>query len=280
MPAPVLRHGAAPADLPVPVAGRTIDVFLIVAGVALLLGGYPLFGAPLASFGVVLPLVMRGKRPRTTPSALRLVPAELNRSYLDLLTAVSLGGVDGASEITRCADDLVLEVAAVLGGRPPRGAAQRRFVEARVRAIEAMTAAAEERHAAWLAARAEVEAISAIPLSDPVPAPPTSRSLVRLFVVVLFAAFILWDLGGLIVRAAMSLVDGLALRARAAIRLLMDAGLLIARFARRSLRQWRQVRAALVLAAREARGEAAAARTRLRLHMRSARRNVRRARVG
>ena len=63
------------------------------------------------------------------------------------------------SVVVDAADDVLLETAALLVGRPPRGAAQRRFVAARVRALTATAAELRERHEAWTEARAELDAI-------------------------------------------------------------------------------------------------------------------------
>jgi len=85
------------------------------------------------------------------------------------------------------------EVAAVLAGRPPRAASQRRFVDVRLQAMNDAASELEERHQAWSAARAEVDAIAAGILLPEPSLPTRDGVLVRMLVVVLFPGFAAWD---------------------------------------------------------------------------------------
>src|SRR4051812_31422478 len=104
---------------------RWIDLLLIVAGVAAIAAGWPLVGAPLFAFALVSPLLhWAGRRRRRAADLLRLVTPELAASYRALMEAARLPGIPDADEVVDAADDALLEAAAVLAGRPPRGAAQ------------------------------------------------------------------------------------------------------------------------------------------------------------
>ena len=256
--------------------GIWIDLLLVAASVWCVASGWHPIAAALLALGVVLPMVRWfGARRSNTQAVAHLVPSDVVDSHARVLAAATLPGVLDVADVIEAADDIVLEVAAVLAGRPPRGSTQRRFVDGRVQAMNGTASELEDRHRAWIAARAEVDAIApSIVLPDP---PPQTRdgALVRMFVVVLFPCFAAWDavrLGG---RGAIRLVDGLALRARTVVRVAARAGQGFLDFLRTAVQRWTDVRERLVAAAREARHRFLATRVRVRIRLRDARRRLR-----
>ena len=174
----------------------------------------------------------------------------------------------------------MLEVAAVLGGRPARGAAQRRFVAAHVQAMDAITVDLHEQHDAWVAARAEVEALAGTTIvAAPLDAPKRGGALVVLLVALMFPAFLVWDLVRLGARGVVALLDGVALRVRTIGTLSVRAARQLAVAAARVRRQWTEVRLAFATAGVEARRRVTAARLRTRLRISRLRRQ-RRTRAG
>ena len=268
-------------------AGRRlwIDALLVAGGGACVAAGWPAAGVPLVVTGLVLPGVRRlGARAGARDGRLhRLVPPELASAHRAVVAAARLPGVDAAG-VVEAADDLLLESAALLAGRPPRGAAQRRFVAARVRVMEETAAALEERHGAWTAARAEVDGLATPGLGDATEAaaPPEvveARSrpglLVGVLVVLLMPAFVAWDLVRGTGRAAVALADGVALRLRTAGVLAVRGICAAGRGVLRAGAAWWALRRHLVVAAGEARHRVVAARLRVQLHLRRARRGLR-----
>ncbi|MEY2459598.1 MAG: hypothetical protein QOG30_1428 [Acidimicrobiaceae bacterium] len=256
--------------------GVWIDVLLVVASVWCVAAGWHPIAAALLALGVVLPVVRwLGIRRNHMQAVAHLVPSDVMDSHARVLAAAALPGVLDVANVIEASDDIVFEVAAVLAGRPPRGASQWRFVDVRVRAMNGTASELEERHRAWIAARAEVDAIAAgIVLPDP---PPQTRDgvLVRMFVVVLFPCFAAWDavrLGG---RGAVRLVDGLALRARTVARVVARTGRGFLNFLRTAVQRWTDLRERFVDAAREARHRFLALRVRVRIRLRDARRRLR-----
>lgn len=196
------------------------------------------------------------------------------------LAAAALPGVPDATSVVEAADDAVLEAAALLAGRPPRGAAQRRFVDARSRAMSEAAAELRERHEAWIAAWTEVDALApVVPPEQAVPAPSSPGALVSLLVVLLFPAFVGWDIVCVTGRGLAALADGLALRARTAGILAVRAVLAVAALGARARGVWRDLRSALVDAVTEAHRRISSARLHLRLRLRRARRAARGLRI-
>jgi hypothetical protein len=150
-------------------------------------------------------------------------------------------------------------------------------VAARVKALMDVASELRERHDAWVAARAEIDAIAAVSMPE-APRPQRTGLLVSVLVVVLVPAFLAWDVLTLAVRAVAALLDGLALRLRTAARLVAGAGHGAVVLAMRARRAWDRGRDALVVAATEAHHRVAAGRVRLRLRLRRARREIRRVR--
>jgi hypothetical protein len=261
-----------PADLLVVRRRRWVDLLLVAGGAWLIVAGIPAAGAPLAALGLVLPVVHRlGTRGGARASS-HLVPPELVQCHAALVAAATLPGVVDGPRVVESADDLMLEVAALLGGRPPRGAAQRRFVDARMRVLCDATADLRERHEAWVEATAEVQAMA--PATE-APAGTAERRpgvLAGLLVVLLLPVFLTWDLVRGIGLGVVALFDGLALRLR-------STGTLLVRGARRCGRtialagaRWTAIRTGVAASACEAHARVVAARLRLRLHLRRARR--------
>lgn len=240
---------------------RWIDVLLLAAGVACLTRGWWLPAAALVAFGLVTPLLQRSGRCRGFGDAAHLVPADVADAHAQILAAATLPGAQGATRVVEASEDAVLEVAAVLGGRPPRGAAQRRFVAAHVAVMADTAAELRQWSDAWLAARAELGPADGMEVDDD-PAQPQGSGGTGVVVLTLVLApfFALWDGLGLVARALVALGDGLTLR------LSITSRALVA-LAARARAEWTEALAA-------ARGRFLASRARLRLHLRRARRAV------
>jgi hypothetical protein len=191
------------------------------------------------------------------------------------VAAAALSGIPDSVEVIDAADEALLEAAALLAGRPPRGAAQRRFIAARVAAMTDATAALDERHEAWTQARAEVDAISFVALSE-APAQPARDLLVGVLVVVLLPAFLVWDLVRALGHGILALLDGIALRVRTLGCLIVRGVMAGAAVLQRVGDMWAGLRERLVDAVSEAHHRVAAARLRLRLRLRRARLRLRR----
>jgi hypothetical protein len=259
---------------------RWIDVLLVGAGGFCAFNGWPAPAVALVGLGAVMPALHWRAARREGDALDRLVTPDVVAAHRDVLAAAALPGVPDAGDALDLADEALLEVAALLAGRPPRGGAQRRFVAARVDAMASAAAALRDRHHAWTAARAEVDAIapSALDESRTDGAPVQSEAsgpLVGLLVVVLLPAFVLWDAVCGSGRALVALVDGFALRLRTAgalaLRLVAGAGSLVVR----GYHAWHDIRVHVMAAAKEARHHVVAARLRLRLQLRRARRRTR-----
>jgi hypothetical protein len=258
---------------------RWIDALLVGTGL-LLLAGSPRFGegllalaVPLIALGLLTPILRWSGRDRGVAGALALVPPEVAESHRALRTAASLPGVVDGSVVDRAADDSLLEVAALLGGRPPRGAAQRRFVAARIKAMDDTVTELEQRHEAWVAACAEVDALAP---STPLAAPSETRGgpLVGLLVLLLLPVFLAWDLLRALTDAFLAVLDGVALRVRTACRLIVRLASGVGRLVMGARTVWTVARDDLVEAMAEAHHRVSAARVRLRLQLRRARRAV------
>lgn len=258
-----------------PSSTRWTDVLLLLAGVALAVAGRPEAGAPVALLGLLMPLLTwQAGRAGRGRALYRKVPSDVAVAHRNVLAAAGLPGVADADEVVDDADDALLEVAALLGGRPPRGATQRRFVAARVAAMVSTTDDLRERHQLWTEAAAEVDAIG-----SPVPAAEESRGgvLVVVFVGLLFPLFLGWDLVRGVGRAVVGVVEGLALRVRTAGRLVVQGVASVGGLVARAFHAWASMRDRVVESAREAHHRVAAARLRMRLRLRRARRIAHRA---
>jgi hypothetical protein len=240
---------------------RWIDVLLLAAGAAGVARGWSAPGAVLIASALVVPVLTLVGTRRNGPGAqlYRLVPADVADAHRTLLALAPEAGVVAA------ADDALLEVAALLGGRPPRGGAQRRFVAGHVQAMRDCTTA-------LAAARAEVEALSP---DDPGPEPTTSRAagpLVAAMVVVLLPTLLAWDIGRGVVHGLLALLDGLAFRARTTARLVVRGAAAVGAVGVAAVRSWGELRERVVMSSREAWRRVVALRMAARLRLRRARR--------
>jgi hypothetical protein len=251
-----------------------IDALLVAAGVALAVAVDPVAGVPVVALGLVMPALRVSARRRTGGRGLaHLVPPEVAAAHADLRSAAGLDGVPDGRAVLAEADDGLLEVAAVLAGRPPRGAAQERLVRTRVAAWTAAAADLRDHHRSWCEAVAEVDALAPGPADAPGGDDATSpRSadgvLVGVLLVVLAPAFLGWELVTGAVRAVIALADGVALRLRTAGRALVWALGAAVALVGRTLRRWAELRRQVVDAAAEARRRFLAARLRVRLAVR------------
>jgi hypothetical protein len=174
--------------------------------------------------------------------------------------------LDGA-EAVAAADDMLFEVAAVLAGDPPRGATQRRFVEARVRVMNETAGDLRDRHAAWVSACAEIDELSAVEL--PAPAEPVADGvLVRVLVIALAPVFLAWELVGAVGRGVVTLCAGLVLRLRTIGRLIVHGGRAFVSLIVDLVHRWSEIRRRVADAARQARRRFVAARLRVQLALR------------
>jgi hypothetical protein len=258
---------------------RWVDALLVGTGASLVAAsamfgiGLLVLAIPVLLLGLVMPLVRWLGRDRGLAGALALVPPELADSHRAVRAAASLPGVVDAARVNRTADDSLLEVAALLGGRPPRGAAQRRFVAARVAAMADTAADLQQRHEVWVAACDEVEAL--VP-DTPLQEPSETRSgpLVAVLVVLLFPLFLGWDLLRAMACGLVALGDGSALRLRTTGRLVAQLGSGAIGLLKRARAAWTGACDEVVAAVREAHHRVSSARLRVRLRVRRARRGL------
>jgi hypothetical protein len=251
-----------------------IDALLVAAGLVLAATVQPLAGIPLVALGLVMPVLrLSARRRHGRRGVSHLVPPEVAAAHADLRDAAALPGVPDGKAVMDAADHALLEVAAVLAGRPPRGAAQQRLVRVHVEAWATTAAELRAHHESWQEAVAELDALAPPPGTDGGPEarraePEAGGWLVGALLVVLAPLFLAWELATGLVRAVVALADGLALRVRTAGRALVwslqAAGSLVAR----TVRRWAELRRRVVAAAAEARGRFLAARLRVRLRLR------------
>lgn len=253
------------------VRNRWIDALLLVGGVACLVAGWAVPGIALLVVGAVAPLVRWTGRRRGAADVYDLVPESLSERHAAVVAAAELDGVVEPAAVVDAADDVLLETAALLVGRPPRGRAQWRLVEARVRALADVVAELEERHQAWVEARRELDEMAPPPAVETA---PTERSGVplRMLVAVLLPFFLTWDALAFAGRMALALVEGVAIRLRATGRVALRAGRVFTGAAAAARRSWTELRSTFATAARDARRVATAAGLRVRLRLRAARR--------
>ena len=252
-----------------------IDALLVAAGLVLAATVSPLAGIPLAALGLVMPVLRLSARRRSGGRGVsHLVPPEVAAAHADLTEAAALPGVPDGKAVTDAADHALLEVAAVLAGRPPRGAAQQRLVRAHVETWAATAAELRAHHESWQEAVAELDALAPPPGTDVTPEAGTRAGhesggwLVGVLLVVLAPLFLAWELATGLVRAVIALADGLALRARTAGRALVWSLQTVGSLIARTVRRWAELRRRVVAAAAEARGRFLAARLRVRLRLR------------
>lgn len=253
---------------------RWIDVILICAGGACLLLGWWLPGAALVAFGLVVPLLQRSGRRRGLSDH---VPAELAAVHRDLVNAATLPGVRH-TDVLEEAEESLLEVVALLGGKEPRRGAQRRLVAARCAAMAAAAAELRLWSDAWLAAKAEVDIVDSVSaVAQPPEREPGTGWLVGALAVGLSPVFLAWDIVCLVSRGVVLFADGLALRVRTAGRLLVRGFTGLIGLAARARQSWAHARAQLAYSVAEARHRFLATRARLHLRLRRARGQVRQA---
>jgi hypothetical protein len=292
---------AAPAGVELPIARATtrqgwIDLLLVAAGFATIVLSWPAIGpclvaAFLIAFGLVMPALNASAVRRSRDhSLLHLVPIEMADCFRSLRTATELAGVGDQQETRDAADEMVIDVAAILGGRSAKGGSQRRFVDCRMQVMAHLEADLSERHEVWNAALAEVDALDAPQASGDADAgrevpkasdedQPDNGCLVRVFVVVLMPFLLFWELCRGAVRGVVALVDGLALRGRTVLRFAWRAVRRAAAALRSVFRQWNLLRQRVILSFKTARHELAAVRARMHRQLRITRRRLRRLRT-
>jgi hypothetical protein len=258
-----------------------IDLVLLAGAVGAAAAWGPAAAVPLLVLGAALPLAAARRRRSVSSDRLRdLVPDEVAAAHRRVVALAATEHTQHRAEVLTAADDTLLDVIAVLGGREPRGGAQRRFVAAHLAALEQTAASLQEWHDAREAALAELVVL--VPEGTP---PPLTRpdepapALAKILLVALLPLFAAWELVILAARAIVALADGVLLRART---LVVVSGRGLVRAGRslsvaRAL--WTDARAAVVLAAREAARDAIAIRARVRVQVRRAMRS-RRLRAG
>jgi hypothetical protein len=246
-----------------------IDLVLIGAGGALAHAGWPVAGALVAGFGVMVPAVRWfGGRGRSVDRAIRLVPPELASAHQEVVAAATLA--DPAA--VDAADDLVLEAAAIFAGRPVRGGAQRRYVQSRAETLAGMAAELTERAEALSAAHAELAPYSV----DVYPPASADRDTFAMVLLVVFApAFVVWEVLAGVVTLSWALADGVMLRGRTLGRLTVRGATTLVGTVSRTVRRWSELRQRVKASWQEARHRFVAAKLRLRLRLRLARRAAR-----
>jgi hypothetical protein len=154
-----------------------IDALLVAAGLVLAATVQPLAGVSLIALGLVLPGLRLSARRRTGRRGVaHLVPPEVAAAHADLKAAASLEGVPDRDEIMAAAADGLLEVAAVLAGRPPRGAAQHRLVRVHTETWTTTAADLRAHHESWREAVAELDSLAPPPLTAETAEPATEET--------------------------------------------------------------------------------------------------------
>jgi len=250
-----------------------VDALLIGVGLFLAFHGFLIAGVAIGLFAVVFPVLRWRSRGRGTADLYPSIPPELADAHRAVLGATRLAGVQNGDESVEIADEMVIEVAAVLAGRPVRGAAQQRFVAARIAVLQDMISEMRERHNAWEAATAELATIAA-PIAFAESEQRRGGWLVGAFVVVMFPFFMAWDVIAFGARLVVRLLEGVVLRVRATARLLLRTAHGLRSSVVRVWRVWRVTRAALVTSLADARHRIFAMRNRFRLRLRRARTSV------
>lgn len=251
-----------------------IDLSLALAGaVCAWQGLYPV-AIGLVLVALVAP-VLRLRQRRRGDALLALVPDELADAYRSLVAATALPGVTDGAEALTAADDAVLETAVLLVGREPRGATQRRFVEARVAAMNDTAALLQERHDAVTEAMKELHEIGHVDEPPaPVPAEASNGGVVRTFALALMPLFLLFDTAVGVVKLGRVLLEGVALRLRATGRI----GVVALRHSWTVISEarllWRSARSTMAAAWRDSRRTTTALRLRVRLQVRHLRRRA------
>jgi hypothetical protein len=264
MPNPNRSDVPAPRPVRVPHTGSTrwIDLLLVTAGAILALHGLALAGVPLMLVALLLPFRQwRARRAGGIDHLLPLVPSEVADAHQAVVAAAGRPGIVDPADAITAADELVLEVAAVLGGRPARRSSQRRFVEVRLAALERLVTELTERHEAWRAAMDELDALASPELGVTAVEPPAGSTwLSTLLLVLLAPAFLFVDLLRGVVRLAVALFEGVALRIRTVVDLVLAGLAAVGRAIAGALVSWRALVASVRLAVRTARGRFVAGR--------------------
>ncbi len=252
-----------------------IDLSLALAGAVCAWQGFYPVAVGLVLVALVAP-VLRLRQRRRGDSLLALVPDELADAYRSLVEATALPGVTDRAEALTAADDAVLEAAVLLVGREPRGATQRRFVEARVAAMNDTAALLRERHHAVTEAMKELDEIGHVDTTPtaPVPTRTSNGFVVRAFALALMPLFLLFDTAVGVVKLGRVLLEGVALRLRATGRI----GLVALRHSWTVMSEarllWRSARSTMAAAWRDSRRTTTALRLRVRLQVRHLRRRA------
>jgi hypothetical protein len=254
---------------------RWVDALLIAGGIYVVSIGWPVVGIPLMAFGALSPLLVLANRRSAPEDLLRLVPRDVASAYRSLREAALLAGAPAdARQVVETADDSLLEIAAHLGGRPPRGAAQRRFVARHVLLFHDDDASMRARHEAWVAAHAELDAIS--PVVETVSATQSRlRLTVALFVALIVPFVVMWDVIGGAGRMVVLTVEAVALRCRIVLQLIRRGTDWLVHALREAFALIRAWRSRLVDAVSEARQRVIAMRLGVRRRMRLAARGSR-----
>jgi hypothetical protein len=245
---------------------RWVDLLLLVAAGSVTAAGSWKAGAAIAAFALAAPIIERVRRPGSAARALHLVPTELAAAHDAVIRAAAPLEAEDRRRVLDLADDTVLEVAAVLGGRPARGGAQHRCVAARVAVLTSLRDELLERQHALDAAREELGVTGAGGEG------PRERGgpLVLLFVALLVPFVVGWELVRVVVRVVLALWDGVALRLRGVFRFALWAGASLGPALIDAFAVVARARQRIAVAAREAAGVVRAARTQAILRSRRA----------
>lgn len=197
----------------------------------------------------------------------RLVPTEVTAAHERVRAAADRPGIVDRRAALTVADDVLLEVAAMLAGRAPDGPAQQQHVVARTRYLGELAVALDERGDAWQQAVTELDAEWPEVLAPPA-APGRDRDAVTVLVVLLSPFFVAWDVVVGAARGSVALVPAVARRVRAAWDAALGAVTGLLRSVVAAARRWRTYRDRVRAAFAEARARMIAARLRLRIRLR------------
>jgi hypothetical protein len=198
----------------------------------------------------------------------RLVPDEVVVAHERVRVAARRPGTTDPGVAVTAADDVLLEVAALLAGRQPDGEAQVAYVAARTSYLDDLATALEERGDAWRQATIELDSLSPADAVAPADRPARDGLLVGALLVALSPFFLLWDLVRGVAVGAVAAIHAVGRALRSGVAAVAGCFRGIGRSVVAALRRWRSYRDRIAAAVREARARVVAARLRLRLRLR------------
>jgi hypothetical protein len=260
------------STLPLPVHHWWVDAVLLGVGVAALAAGWYLVAAVAVAAGLPLPLIhLFGVRGHGIERALTFAPDEIVAARERLQrAALPLNGSEETRLALEQADEIVLEAAAIFGGRPARGSTHERYVRQRCAVLDQLALALAERAGALDSARVEIEELDGIIHGVASVATAPSDPLATALLWLLSPVFIAWEIGAMIGRAGAGFAVGVVLRVRTIVSLSARGWRSAGRTVIAVFTMWRDVRRRFLQSWEEARRRFVTVEFTLRLRLRRA----------